>query len=152
MATNYTLDTLQNFIGKEVGLSEWEEVSQDLIDRFADVTGDHQWIHVDRERAQDSEYGSTIAHGLLVLALTYKLMTEAAALPTGGSKCVNYGYDRIRFPAPVKAGQRVRCRATLGGVEERGPKRWLITTNITMEVEGADKPALTASCLGLFFE
>ena len=151
MASNYTLDMLQHFVGKEVGVSGWTGISQELIDRFADVTGDRQWIHIDRERAALSEYGGTIAHGLLLLSLTYKLAVEADGLPSGGTKCVNYGYDRIRFPSPVRAGQRVRCHAMLKSVEDRPPDRQLITTRFTMEVEGQEKPALVADCQGLFY-
>src|SRR5712692_6634103 len=100
----YTLDNVSQFIGKEVGTSEWITITQARIDGFADVTEDHQWIHQDIEKARTGPFGGPIAHGLLLLSLTVKLAVSAEALPGGATMCVNYGYDRIRFPAPVRAG------------------------------------------------
>lgn len=149
--TTYSLDNLNEFVGKEIGVSDWMEISQQRIDDFADVTEDRQWIHLDGDEANAGPFGAPIAHGLLLLSLTVKLADDAGALPAGASMCVNYGYDKIRFPAPVKAGQRVRCRAALHNVEEREPGRYLLTTRYTIEIEGENKPACVADCLGLFY-
>jgi acyl dehydratase len=149
--TTYSLDNLNEFVGKEIGVSDWMEISQKRIDDFADVTEDRQWIHLDCDKATAGPFGAPIAHGLLLLSLTVKLADDAGALPAGASMCVNYGYDKIRFPAPVKAGQRVRCRAALHKVQEREPGRYLLTTRYTIEIEGENKPACVADCLGLFY-
>lgn len=149
--SGYTMDNLDDFVGKEVGVSDWMEISQQRIDDFAEVTEDRQWIHTDIDKAQAGPFGAPIAHGLLCLSLTVKLADEAGALPSGASMCVNYGFDRIRFPAPVKAGARIRCRATLLRVEPRSHDRVLLTTRYAVELEGSDKPAVVADCLGLFF-
>jgi acyl dehydratase len=149
--SGYSLSNVNEFVGKEVGLSDWMTVTQDLINGFADVTEDRQWIHVDEAQSKEGPYGATVAHGLLILSLTYKLAVDAKALPGGASMCVNYGYDRIRFPAPVRAGSRVRCRAVLMKAEEKEAARLLLTTRYTVEIEGETKPALVADCLGLFF-
>lgn len=149
--THYRLDNLGEFLGKELGVSDWMPIDQDRINAFAEVTEDRQWIHLDEERCRASAWGAPIAHGLLLLGLTVKLADESGALPGGASMCVNYGYDSIRFPAPVRAGQRVRLRTSLQKVEERGEGRVLLTTRYTLEIEGGDKPALVCDCLGLFF-
>lgn len=147
----YSLDNLNEFVGKEVGISDWMEINQQRIDDFADVTEDRQWIHLDCDEAKAGPFGAPIAHGLLLLSLTVKLADDAGALPAGASMCVNYGYDKIRFPAPVKAGQRVRCRAVLNNVQERESGQYLLTTRYTIEIEGENKPACVADCLGLFY-
>lgn len=147
----YTLDTLDDYIGKEIGVSGWFVVDQDRIDRFAEATEDRQWIHCDIERSAAGPFGATVAHGLLTLGLTVKLALEAGALPGGASMCVNYGYDKIRFPAAVKAGQRVRCRANLVAAHEKAPGRYLLTTRYEVEIEGESRPAVVADCLGMFY-
>lgn len=153
MAPNpeYRMDTLDSFVGKELGVSEWLEIDQPRIDGFADVTGDKQWIHLDVPQASAGPFGAPIAHGLLLLGLTVKWAEDSGALPADRSMCVNYGYDNIRFPAPVKVGQRVRCRTSLKKVEPRGDNQMLITTHYVIEIEGAAKPALVADCIGLFY-
>ncbi len=150
MAT-YTLDNAQDFVGKEVGVSDWIEIKQDRIDTFADVTEDHQWIHKDGEESRKGPFAAPIAHGLLILSLTVKLAQGAGALPGGCSMCVNYGYDRIRFPAPVRAGQRARCRTSLVRVETRTAGQVLLTMRHTVEIEGETKPAVVADCIGLYY-
>src|SRR5690606_15381221 len=110
----YTLDTLRDFVGRELGVSGWVTVDQDRIDRFAEVTGDRQWIHVDTERARrESPHGTTIAHGLLTLSLLPALRAEVGVVPDGVARVVNYGYDRIRFLSPVRSGARIRARVVL---------------------------------------
>jgi acyl dehydratase len=154
MASNpeYRMGTLDSFVGKELGVSDWLKIDQGRIDDFADVTEDKQWIHLDVPQAREGPFGAPIAHGLLLLGLTVKWAEESGALPADRSMCVNYGYDNIRFPSPVKAGQRVRLRSSLKKVEPRGDKRVLITTHYVIEIEGAEKPALVADCVGLFYQ
>lgn len=145
----YTLGTLRDFVGRELGVSGWLAVDQDRIDRFAEVTGDRQWIHVDAERARrESPYGTTIAHGLLTLSLLPALRAEVGIVPDGVARVVNYGYDRIRFLSPVRSGARIRARVVLSAVEEKGGGVLLRTAN-TVEIEGEDRPALVADALTL---
>jgi acyl dehydratase len=149
MPDGYTLDTLPEFVGRELGVSEWREVDQALIDAFADVTGDHQWIHVDAERARaESPYGAPIAHGLLTLSLLPAMRAEVGVVPEGVGRVLNYGYDRVRFLAPVKAGARVRARVALLDAQPKGDGV-LVTTRNTVEVAGEEKPALVADALTL---
>jgi acyl dehydratase len=143
-----TLEDLRGSVGKELGVSQWHDVTQAQIDRFADVTGDRQWIHLDRERAaRESPYGTTIAHGFLTVSLLSMLMNEAVEM-TGDVKLrVNYGFNRLRFTGAVPSGSRIRGRFTLQSVKdvEGGVEiAWLST----VEVEGRDKPALVAEWLG----
>ncbi len=146
----YALDTLADFVGQELGVSGWLTVDQARIDAFADCTGDHQWIHVDAERAgRESPYGTTIAHGLLTLSLLPAMRQELGLLPQGTARALNYGYDRIRFLAPVPAGARLRTRTALTAAERKGGG-WLATTSNTVEIEGTDRPALVADALTLF--
>ncbi|MDX1531852.1 MAG: MaoC family dehydratase [Rhodothermales bacterium] len=145
----YTLDTLRDFVGRGLGVSDWIVVDQARIDAFADCTGDHQWIHVDPERARrESPFGGPIVHGLLTLALLPALRSGLGVVPEGVKQVVNYGYDRVRFLAPVPAGARIRARAELLDVTERG-SGLLIKTRNTVEIEGGEKPALVADALTL---
>ena len=145
----YALETLSDFVGRELGVSGWHAVDQATIDAFADVTGDHQWIHVDAERARrESPYGAPIAHGLLTLSLLPALRAEVGVVPEGVGRVLNYGYDRIRFLAPVKAGARVRARVALLDAQPKGDGV-LMTTRNTVEIEGETKPALVADALVL---
>jgi acyl dehydratase len=144
------LGELRGRIGQELAVSDWREVAQDRIDRFADATGDRQWIHVDRERAARSPFGGTIAHGYLTLALVPHLFASALRLPPA-RMTINYGLDRVRFPSPVAAGQRVRGRFHLLDVSTTAGAtdlRW----RITIEVEGAAKPACVAETIARRFE
>ena len=146
----YTLTTLPDFVGRELGVSDWLAISQDRIDAFAEVTGDHQWIHTDVERAaREAPGGTTIAHGLLTLSLLPAMRSDLGLVPEGVGRALNYGYDRIRFLAPVPPGARLRTRTVLSAAEPKG-SGWLVTTRNTVEVEGADKPALVADALTLF--
>ena len=145
----YTLGTARDFVGQELGVSGWTTVDQATIDAFADVTGDRQWIHVDAERAaRESPHGATIAHGYLTLALLPALRAEIGVTPEGVGQAINYGLDRVRFLAPVRAGARVRARVTLLGAEPKGRGVLLRTLN-TVEVEGEEKPAVLAETLTL---
>jgi len=137
-------------VGRELGVSAWLTVDQPLIDRYAEATGDHQWIHVDVERARrESPTGSTIAHGYLVLSLVARFGQEVGIVPTGASHVLNYGLDKVRFLAPVRAGARVRDRILLVSAEAKGPGRLLIKAQHTVEVEGEDRSAMIAESLAL---
>jgi acyl dehydratase len=143
-----TLANIQAFIGCELGVSEWQTLDQRRIDQFAECTGDHQWIHVDRERAgRESPFGTTIAHGYLTLSLLAQTTNEIVVEPLGLSHALNYGLDRTRFLAPVKAGSRVRNRIKLISAESKGEGRTLLTTENQVEIEGELRPALVAHAL-----
>jgi acyl dehydratase len=141
---------LKELVGRELGPTEWVEVGQDKIDAFAAVTGDHQWIHVDPERAAESPLGSTIAHGLLTLSLGPAFM-EALMSFGGFAHALNYGYEKVRFPAPVPVGSRLRMRAVVADVSEvTGGAQ--VTMTQTIEREGGDKPVLVAQAVARFYE
>jgi len=141
------IEDLRASIGREAGVSEWLTVTQDLIDRFAELTGDSQWIHVDTERARrDSPYRATVAHGFLTVALLSGLVRQAVALDIDSKLRVNYGFNRLRFPAPVPSGSRIRARVTPNAVREiEGGVE--IAWGIVVEVENQLKPALAAEWL-----
>jgi acyl dehydratase len=146
-----TLDQIRSRIGEEVGVSTWLTVDQARIEAFADATEDRQFIHVDPAAAEQTPFGGTIAHGFLTLSLLSRMGAEAMLLPDALKMAVNYGFDRVRFLSPVKAGKRVRGRFVLDSVEEKAPGQILVRHTVTVEIEGEDKPALTASWLGLMF-
>ena len=147
-AQNFSLANVETFIGRELGVSDWVTINQERIDQFAECTEDRQWIHVDVERAKhDSPLGTTIAHGYLTLATLAPTTFEVVVKPAGISQALNYGLDRVRFIAPVKAGSRVRNRIKLLAAEARGDGRMLLTTENTIEIEGEPKPALIAIAL-----
>jgi len=146
-----SLDDIRSRVGEEVGVSSWLTVDQARIDAFADATEDHQFIHVDPAAAAAAGLSGTIAHGFLSLSLLSRMAAEAMLLPEGLKMALNYGFDRIRFLAPVRSGKRVRGRFVLDSVEEKAPGQWLMRHNVTVEIEGEDKPALTAVWLGLMF-
>jgi acyl dehydratase len=142
------IDELQELIGKTVGPSDWREVSQELIDQFAEVSGDDQWIHVDVERAKsESPFGGTVAHGNLTLSLIDGFRKDV--LQSGGFKLgVNYGWNKVRFPAPVPSGGKVRASVEVLTVDEVGDGWWQITQKWTIEVDGSEKPACVAESVG----
>ena len=146
-----SIDEIRARIGDEVGVSSWLTVDQPRIDAFADATEDHQFIHVDPEAAAKVGLGGTIAHGFLSLSLLSRMAADAMLLPDGMKMAVNYGFDRVRFIAPVRSGQRVRGRFILDSAEEKAPGQLLLSHTVTVEIEGEDKPALIASWLGLIF-
>ena len=138
-------------VGKEVGVSGWLTVDQARIDAFAEATEDHQFIHVDPAAAAAAGFGGTIAHGFLSLSLLSRMAAEAMLLPDSLKMALNYGFDRVRFLAPVKSGKRVRGRFVLDSVTEKAPGQILLRHTVTVEIEGEEKPALTAEWLGLMF-
>ena len=146
----YTLANVNDFVGKELGVSDWLMVDQEKINAFAECTGDHQWIHVDVERAKrESPFGTTIAHGYLTLSLLPAMQFAIGTLPQGVTAALNYGADKVRFLNPVKSGARIRDRVTLVAVEEKGNGRVLMTSRHTVEIEGEEKPALVADTLAM---
>jgi acyl dehydratase len=146
--TNYTMTTAPQFVGRELGVSGWVTVSQDRIDAFAACTGDRQWIHVDVERARrESPFGGPVAHGYLILSLVAAMVTELGVIPADAATALNYGLDKVRFIAPVKAGARVRMRAILASAELQDGGRVLLKLQSTLEIEDEAKPALIAELL-----
>jgi acyl dehydratase len=146
--TNYTMTTAPQFVGRELGVSGWVTVSQDRIDAFAACTGDRQWIHVDVERARrESPFGGPVAHGYLILSLVAAMVTELGVIPADAATALNYGLDKVRFIAPVKAGARVRMRASLASAELQDGGRVLLKLQSTLEIEDEAKPALIAELL-----
>jgi acyl dehydratase len=144
----FNLATMEAFVGRELGVSGWVTMNQQRIDQFAECTEDHQWIHVDAERAKrESPLGTTIAHGYLTLAMLAPSTFEVVVKPAGISQALNYGLDRVRFIASVRAGSRVRNRIKLLAAEDKGGGRMLLTTENTIEIEGEAKPALIATAL-----
>lgn len=145
-----TFDDLKQRVGREIGVSDWITIDQAMIDQFADCTHDHQWIHVDVERARrESPYGAPVAHGYLTLSLIATLSYQIGARPEGLEVSLNYGLDRVRFLAPVPVGSRVRLRSTLQSFEEKEAGRFLMKSQAVMEIEGSDRPALIADTLVL---
>jgi len=145
-----TLAEMANHVGEELGVSDWMVVTQEMIDKFADATGDHQWIHVDRERAAKGPFGGTIAHGFLTLSLTVAL-TQGIELDMGEPKmAINYGLDKVRFTAPVPVGSRIRARVELMDVAEKGGGIQ-VKRKVTIEREGEERPAMVAETLSLYY-
>jgi len=141
---------LPDFIGKEVGLTDWIVVDQERINQFADATGDHQYIHLDAERAAQTPFGTTIAHGFLTLSLLSMLSGMGGGLKLENTVMgINYGLDKVRFLNPVKSGAKIRARFVLTSVEEKKPGSFLLKHNVTVEIDGEEKPALIADWLGM---
>jgi len=139
-----SIESLKDFIGREVAVSNWVGVTQERISAFAEVTGDRQWIHLDRERAEkESPYGTTIAHGFLTLSLLSSLMQDAMQFEQAGQRAINYGLNRVRFVSAVRAGSRIRGRFALAAFKDLGDAIELVLS-VTVECEGSDKPACIA--------
>ncbi|MBK8457471.1 MAG: MaoC family dehydratase [Phyllobacteriaceae bacterium] len=143
------LDGLADHIGKEIGVSDWRTVTQEMIDKFAEATDDHQFIHVDPERARDTQFGGTIAHGFLTLSLFSTLAYEAVPPLAGTALGVNVGFDKVRFVNPVKSGARVRARFIFADVNIRPSGYVQVAYDVAIEIEGQTRPALTARWLTL---
>ncbi|WP_282384271.1 MULTISPECIES: MaoC family dehydratase [unclassified Pseudomonas] len=142
---------LKDYVGKELGRSEWLIIDQERINLFAEATGDFQFIHVDPVKAAQTPFGSTIAHGFLSLSLMPKLMEDILVLPEGVKMVVNYGLDSVRFIQPVKVNSKVRLKVDMVEVTEKKPGQWLLKATATLEIEGSDKPAYIAEPLSLCF-
>ncbi len=143
-------DDLAERVGTTLGTSRWYEIGQDRIDRFADVTEDWQFIHLDAERAAETPFGGTVAHGYLTLSMLSAMAYDVLPHVEGARASVNYGFDRIRFLAPVGSGSRLRARFELIEVERRGADRLLLRLAVTMEVERQERPALRADWLVMY--
>ena len=141
------IEELQQVVGEHLGYSDWHQVTQEAVDQFAEATGDHQWIHVDVERAKDGPFGGTIAHGYLTLSLVPMLVWQIYQVE-GVKLGVNYGSNKVRFPTPVPVGSRVRAGVELVSVEPSS-MGFTVTTKVTIELEGADKPACVAETLSV---
>jgi acyl dehydratase len=146
-----SIDEIRGRVGTEIGVSGWLAVDQAAIDAFADVTQDHQFIHTDPEAAARTPFGGTVAHGFLTLSLLSRMAADVMLVPETLRMAVNYGFERVRFIAPVRSGRRVRGRFVLAGAEEKRPGQWQLVHHVTVEIEGEDKPALTAEWIGLIF-
>ena len=141
---------LKDFLEKEVGLTDWIEIDQDRINKFAEATGDFQYIHVDKDRAAETPFGTTIAHGFLTLSLLSKLSSMSGGIKLENAVMgINYGLDKVRFVNPVRVNSKIRARFELIGAEEKKPKHFLLKHNVTVEIEGEEKPALIAEWLGM---
>ncbi|QQO31594.1 MaoC family dehydratase [Bradyrhizobium diazoefficiens] len=147
-----TLEAYQAMVGKEIGVSSWHMIDQPRIDTYADVTEDHQFIHVDPERAKtETAFGTTIAHGFLTMSMMSVMSYEVMPAIAGTTMGVNYGFDKLRFISPVRSGKRVRGRFVLAEAKLRKAGELQSRTNVTVEIEGEDKPALVAEWLGLIY-
>jgi acyl dehydratase len=146
-----SLEEIQSKVGTEIGVSDWILVDQDRIDRFADVTEDRQFIHVDPERAAQTPFGTTVAHGFLSLSLLSRMGEDAFLRPPEVKMGLNYGFERVRFMAPVKSGKRVRGRFKLVSADERRAGQWRFVHEVTVEIEGEKKPALIVEWIGVLF-
>ncbi|MBD9482695.1 MaoC family dehydratase [Pseudomonas sp. PDM14] len=142
---------LQDYVGKELGRSDWLTIDQERINQFAECTGDHQFIHVDPVKAKHTPFGTTIAHGFLSLSLIPKLMEGLMIMPEGLKMAVNYGLDSVRFIQPVKVNSRVRLAVSILEVTEKRAGQWLIKAQATLEIDGEEKPAYIAEPLSLCF-
>lgn len=146
----YTLDTIDDHVGNDLGVSDWTTIDQARIDQFADATGDHQWIHVDVERAaSESPAGATIAHGFLTLSALAGMIMQLGVIPAGASSALNYGIDRARFLTPVTSGQRIRAHIRLAAAEHKPDGRVLLRLSCTVEIEDMPKPAVVADLLSM---
>ena len=147
MRTFSTVEEIEAAVGEEIGTTEWVEITQDRVDQFADATDDHQWIHVDRERAAKGPFGGTIAHGYLTLSLIPWFGSQLFALANPGAK-LNYGVNKVRFPNPVKVGAKIRATAQITEVSDVPAGKQMIT-RYTLEIDGEDKPACVAETVVL---
>jgi acyl dehydratase len=151
MTQEITIEELKKRVGQELGVSAYREIPQSAIDQFADVTDDHQFIHVDPERAKEGPFGGTIAHGFLTLSLLSAFSKEALPAIKDRAMGVNYGFDKLRMMSPVKAGAKVRGRFVLKALESKSDKQHQMVHTVTVEIEGSEKPALVADWVTLAY-
>lgn len=146
-----TPDSLKEYVGKEIGVSDWLTITQERIAQFAEATEDRQWIHLDRERAErESPYGTTIGHGFLTLSLISRFMKDVIQVRGGTGMTVNYGLNRVRFPSPLRAGSKIRARVTLLSVKEV-PGAYETSFSVTIESEGSEKPCCVAESIVRYY-
>jgi len=144
------VEQLEDYVDQPLGSSEWIVIDQDRINSFADVTLDHQFIHVDVEKAKATPFGTTIAHGYLSLSLASHFLSECGIMPQGTAMAINYGSDKVRFLQPVAVDSKVRGHGKLLEVSEKSPGQYLVKTGVSVEIEGHEKPALVAEILTMF--
>jgi len=149
MATTISVDELPGIAGRELEPSDWLEITQERVNQFADASNDHQFIHVEPEKAAQTPFGGPIAHGFLTLSLLTYLCEQNALRPEGTVMGINYGSDRVRYLAPVRVGKRIRAQQKVQEVGEKRPGQWLIKTAVTVEIEGEETPALIAEILSM---
>ncbi|MCA8888953.1 MAG: MaoC family dehydratase [Parvularculaceae bacterium] len=145
------VEELSEYVGKQTGISDWLTVDQDRINVFADVTEDHQFIHVNPEAAKMTPFGTTVAHGFLTLSLLSKMAENSVLILDGVKMGLNYGFDKVRFMSPVKSGKRVRGHFTLMSADQKIPGQWQFKYAVKVEIEGEEKPALAAEWLSMQF-
>jgi len=145
------IEDMPALAGQTMEPSDWLEIAQDRVNQFADATNDHQFIHVKPLKAKLTPFGGTIAHGFLSLSLITYLMTENAPVPEGLKMTINYGSDKVRYIAPVRVGKRIRAQQRIAEVTEKKPGQWLVKTDVSIEIEGEDKPAIIAEILMMHF-
>ena len=150
MSTHVSFEDFKNSAGRVLEPSDWLEITQERVNQFADATLDHQFIHVDPERAAATPFGGTIAHGFLTLSLLVHLNGQHALIPEGLKMVINYGSDKVRFLSPVRVGSRVRSLQKITDVSHRGRNHWLVKNEVSVEIEGGSKPALLAELLMLY--
>ncbi len=146
-----SLEKMKEQVGKELGVTDWLQMDQDRIDKFADCTMDHQWIHVDKEASKQGPFGQTIAHGYLTVSLFSHFAGEHVIVPEGTTMAINYGMNKLRLINPVKSDAKIRDRMVLSNLEEKSGGRILTTTTHTVEIEGEEKPACVAEVLAMYF-
>ena len=150
MAESIKAAELPSIVGKELEPSPWLEITQERVNQFANATNDHQFIHVDLEKAKQTPFGGTIAHGFLSLSLLSYLNAQTAIVPEGLVMGINYGSDKVRFLAPVSVGKRIRSRQKILEVTEKKSGQWLIKTDVSVEIDGEETPALVAEILSMY--
>jgi len=150
MVQTIKADELPGLVGKELEPSPWLEITQERVNQFADATNDHQFIHIDPEKAAQTPFGGTIGHGFLSLSLLSYLNMQSAIMPENTAMTINYGSDKVRYLAPVRVGKRIRSHKQIVDVTEKSPGQWLFKTAVSVEIEGEDKPALIAEILSMF--
>jgi len=150
MTNSIAAEDLPTLAGKDLDPSEWLEMTQERINQFADATNDHQFIHTDIEKAAQTPFGGTIAHGYLTLSLLSYLLTQNSIAPEGTVMGLNYGSDKVRYLTPVKVGQRIRAQQKIMEVAEKRPGQWLCKIGVTVEIDGESTPALIAEILTMF--
>ncbi|MEX1034207.1 MAG: MaoC family dehydratase [Cellvibrionaceae bacterium] len=143
-------EQLKDYVGKETGVTNWLEITQERVNKFADVTDDHQFIHVDPERAKETQFGGPIAHGFLTLSLLPHFGEQGVAMGVENVAVrINYGLNKVRFLSPVRVGSKIRARYKFLGFEEKRPGQFLLSHEVTVEIQGVEKPAMIAESLGM---
>jgi acyl dehydratase len=145
------LDKITEKVGQELGVTDWMQMDQERINQFAECTGDHQWIHIDEEKAKAGPFGTTIAHGYLTISLIPQFSGNIGVVPEGTMMAINYGANKVRLLNPVTVGSKIRDRISLGEVTEKSGGRILVSNTHTIEIDGQEKPALVAEMLTMFF-